>query len=308
MAKKKSTLASMDDEENKIEKKLLQKEEKIHQKVFKYLHLHMDNYGSSHGRIIEMSLLFLNLFAIILFVIETHDISQATRDVLRVLEISVVFVFILEYAARMWVAQHKLRHFRNVYSIIDLLSILPVLIEFINLSFLRIFRILRLVRLIRILRFQRMFKEKDTILGKFTEMKLITVRILLTVFTIVFVSSGLIWAVENKVNPESLGTIWDAMYFAVVTLSTVGYGDVTAVSVWGKIITILMILSGITLIPWQLGKLVKVLVRGESKESRSCKKCGLQEHEADATFCKLCGTKLGKKKKSKEPDSSKSVK
>ncbi len=62
--------------------------------------------------------------------------------------------------------------------------------------------------------------------GKLTDTQLIVIRIVLTVFTIIFVSSGMIWAVESKVNPD-YGNIFNAMYFSVVTLSTVGYGDIT---------------------------------------------------------------------------------
>ncbi len=168
----------------------------------------------------------------------------------------------------MWVAERKTKHFFNVYSIIDLLSILPVAVNFINLSFLRIFRILRLFRILRVLRFQRIFKSKNTMFGQLSDTQLVIIRIVLTVFTIIFVSSGFIWAVENKVNPGEFGTIWHALYFSVVTLSTVGYGDITPLSLWGRVITIAMILSGIALIPWQLGKLIKIIIATSGKKNQ----------------------------------------
>jgi len=200
----------------------------------------------------------------------------------------------------MVVAKKKVKHFFNIYSLIDLIAILPVMVHFVNLSFFRIFRILRMFRMLRVLRFQRIFKQKNTMFGNLTDTQLIVIRIVLTVFTIVFVSSGMIWAVESKVNPD-YGTIWDSMYFSIVTLSTVGYGDVTPLSVWGKIVTIVMILSGIALIPWQLGKLVKVLFMSAGKGQNKCKKCGLADHDLDAQHCKNCGRKLNKKPKTEKP-------
>ena len=283
----------MQSEEDYIDTKIMVKGEKIENdminKVRKYLHLHVDNYGTSHGRKIEGTLFFLNFLAIVLFIIDTYSLTGTAQNILVTLEIILVAIFIVEYGVRMWVAQNKTRHFFNIYSIIDLIAILPILVHFANLTFFRIFRILRLFRMLRILRFQRIFKQKDTMFGKMTDTQLIVIRIVLTVFTIIFVSSGLIWAVENKINPGQFGTIWDAMYFAVVTLSTVGYGDVTPLSSLGKVITIAMILSGIALIPWQLGKLIKVVVMANMKSKSKCKKCGLEEHDRDATNCKLCG-------------------
>jgi voltage-gated potassium channel len=282
-------------DEDKVEIALLKKgskfENNVKGKVKKYFHLHLDNFGSTHGRRIEGTLFFLNFLAIVLFVIETHDISESLKSFIHWGELFLVSIFIVEYIARMWVAEKKFKHFFSPYSIIDLLSILPIMVNFVNLTFFRIFRILRLFRLLRVLRFQRIFKEKDTMFGRLSDTQLIVIRIVLTVFTIMFVSSGLIWAVESKVNP-GYGNIWNAMYFSVVTLSTVGYGDITPLSPLGRVVTVAMILAGIAIIPWQLGKLVKVLFQSATKTTLKCSKCGLQEHEKMAKFCINCGKQL----------------
>lgn len=268
-------------------------------RIYSFLEKNLDNYGSKAGIRMEGTLFFLNFLAIVLFIIETHDISEATHTFLLTAELGLVGVFILEYMARMWVAKGKVKHFFSVYSLIDLAAILPVAVNFINLTFLRIFRILRLFRILRILRFQRIFRSKNTMFGQLSDTQLVVIRIVLTVFTIIFVSSGFIWAVENKVNPGEFGTIWHALYFSVVTLSTVGYGDITPLSPWGKAITIGMIISGIALIPWQLGKLVKIMFISGGKSELKCSKCGLMEHENDAKFCKQCGKKRTENKKVK---------
>jgi len=86
------------------------------------------------------------------------------------------------------------------------------------------------------------------------------------------------------------------MYFSIVTLTTVGYGDVTPLSPAGKIVTIIMILSGIALIPWQLGKLIKILFVEATKTKIVCHKCELEDHERDSLHCRRCGAKLKKVK------------
>ncbi|MBU0457160.1 MAG: ion transporter [Nanoarchaeota archaeon] len=287
-------------DEDTIDIKLMKEgakfEDSIIGKIKKFLHLHVDNYASSHGRRIEGTLFLINLIAIIIFIIDSYNPIGIVKTILTISEFIVVGIFIIEYIIRMWIAPKKIKHFLNIYSLVDLISILPILTHFGNLYFFRLFRILRLFRMLRILRFQRIFKAKDTLFGKLTDTQLIITRIVLTIFTIIFVFSGLIWTVESRINP-GYGTIWNAMYFSIVTLSTVGYGDVTPYSPLGKAITIIMILTGIALIPWQLGKLIKVVVVSASKIQIRCKRCGLENHDRDAIHCKNCGAILKKKKK-----------
>jgi voltage-gated potassium channel len=82
------------------------------------------------------------------------------------------------------------------------------------------------------------------------------------------------------------------MYFSVATMTTVGFGDITPISEAGRLLTILMIWSGIALIPWQIGDLIRRLVKTINKVETPCPSCGLTFHDADAQFCRSCGTQL----------------
>jgi voltage-gated potassium channel len=75
-------------------------------------------------------------------------------------------------------------------------------------------------------------------------------------------------------------------------MTTVGFGDITPTSDAGKLMTVLMILSGIALIPWQLGDLIKQVAKNGTKLTNICKNCQLSSHDLDASFCKRCGVKL----------------
>jgi len=189
-------------DEDIIDLKMMQKgeevEEKESNKLKGYLHLHLDNYSSKHGRLIEGTLFLVNFLAIVLFIIDTHGPTGTFRTILSISEITLISIFIVEYAARMWVAEKKVKHFFNIYTIIDLIVILPIISYFpgvasaTNLGFFRVIRILRLFRMLRVLRFQRIFKSKDTMFGKITDSQLVVIRIVMTVFTIVLIASGLI--------------------------------------------------------------------------------------------------------------------
>ena len=93
--------------------------------------------------------------------------------------------------------------------------------------------------------------------------------------------------VEGGVN-EKVNSFGDAFYFTVVALTTVGFGDISPVSEAGRWVTVLMILSGIILIPWQLSRIAKEWVLSKKKEI-ACPTCGLKYHDLDASHCKSCG-------------------
>ncbi len=119
-------------------------------------------------------------------------------------------------------------------------------------------------------------------------------RILFTIFTIVFIYSGLIYQVEHPINSEKFATFLDAVYFSVATMTTVGYGDITPISQVGRLLAVLMILTGIALIPWQVGDLIKQLVKTSNQVETLCTNCGQETHADDARYCRICGWELSK--------------
>jgi voltage-gated potassium channel len=153
----------------------------------------------------------------------------------------------------------------------------------------RFFRIFRWFRLLRILRF---WQVEIWLFGIQTADGVVLTRIFLTLFSLIFVYAGLIYQVEHQINEERLKTFFDAFYFVVVTMTTVGYGDVTPLSEAGRAMTLLMILTGVLLIPWQFSELIKQVVKTANSVEKECPGCSLSRHDPDAKFCKRCGTKL----------------
>ncbi|MBD2167216.1 ion transporter [Calothrix membranacea FACHB-236] len=238
------------------------------------------------GQVINLTIAGLVLLSSGIFVAETYNIPDSLRFQLQIIDTAIFIIFAVEYAIRLWSAENKVKYFFSLYSIIDLIAILPFFLGAVDLSFIRLLRWFRILRLIR-------FIDKRFFFGSVsTEDGVIFARILFTLFAIIFVYSGLIYQVEHPVNPQGFATFLDALYFSIVTMTTVGFGDVTPASELGRWLTVLMILTGIALIPWQVGDLIKRLVKTANQIEANCSGCGLAYHDADAGFCKRCGTKL----------------
>ncbi len=242
------------------------------------------------GKAINLTIAGFVLLSSGIFVAETYNIPDSLRSDLNKVDTAILLIFALEYLLRLWSAENKIKYILSPYAIIDLMATLPFFLGVVDISFIRLIRWFRILRLIR-------FINKKSLFGSITtEDGFIFTRILFTLFAIIFVYSGLIYQVEHPVNPKVFGTFFDAFYFSVVTMTTVGFGDVTPISELGRLLTVLMILTGIALIPWQVGDLIKRLVKTANQIETVCSGCGLSFHDADAMFCKICGTKLSARK------------
>jgi voltage-gated potassium channel len=256
----------------------------------KEIGFYLEDVSTRIGKAINFGIAGLVLLSSAIFVIETYPIPASLRYRLDLIDSAILVIFSVEYLLRFWSSDRKLSYFFSLYSLVDLLAILPFFVGATDIRFIRIFRWFRILRLIR-------YIEGRTIFGYVSsEDSAILTRILFTLFAIIFVYSGLIYQVEHPINPERFSTFLDAVYFSVATMTTVGFGDITPISETGRFLTVLMILTGIALIPWQLGDLIKRLVKTANQVEVLCANCGLALHDVDARFCKSCGTALPKMK------------
>jgi voltage-gated potassium channel len=224
------------------------------------------------GKLIDIFIILLNLFVCAILVIETYPISESSRRVLWNAEVIIVFFYIVEYATRLYAAKDRLRQLTDFYSFIDLIAILPTLSLLIlpafgatlDFGFIRLIRVFRVFRIFCFLRFTR---DPHFFFGSINIQVLKVTRLLFTIFIIFFVSSDLFYQVENGVNAR-VKHFGDAFYYTVVALTTVGFGDITPKSDAGKWVTVLMILSGIIFIPWQVSQIVKEWVHMALKKRK----------------------------------------
>jgi voltage-gated potassium channel len=246
------------------------------------------------GKSIDIVIILVNITVCLLFVIETYPISESVRTLLWRIELGTVAFFIVEYCLRFYGASNRVKYVLDIYSIIDMVAIVPTLILMFlpsTSSAIGVVRILRVVKGFRIFRFLRFTHTEVFFFGCVTRPMLRVLRLLLTILIIFFISSGLFWFVENAQN-ESVATFGDAFYFTVVALTTVGFGDITPVTEAGRWVTVIMIISGIILIPWQASQIVREWMHFSDKQAVVCKTCGLQYHDKDASHCKSCGNTI----------------
>lgn len=239
------------------------------------------------GKFTDLLLLAINLSACVLYVYATYTDPQPLW--LKTAEFAVFIFFIMEYLIRVWVAESKFSYIFSFYGLIDLFSIIPYLIPEL--------RFIRALKVLRILRFLRFLETEEFFFGKISRIQLQAAKTVFTVFTIIFVSAGFIIYPESNSSTSNINTFGESIYFCVITLSTVGFGDLTPVTELGKTFTVIMILGGATLIPYNSYKLIKAIGQSRNENSLVCEKCGLRNHDSDASHCKACGAVIFRKKK-----------
>lgn len=250
------------------------------------INFYFENVETLPGTIIDSIIIALILISSAIYVALTHPLPEFLISILEIADSAIILVFTLEYLLRFWIAKKKIKHIFSIYSIIDLVVILPFYLGLAGLGFIRILRVFRILRLLRFI------KRRHLVARVENEDVYTLLSISFTLFSLIFVSSGLIYFTEHQANPEVVATFFDAVYFSVVTMSTVGFGDIAPISTAGRVVTIIMIASAIILIPWQISVFLKRLIRTASKIKVTCQKCGLQHHDKDASHCKDCGHTL----------------
>lgn len=255
----------------------------LREKVNFYLETDQSKIGVAINVIIMVLILVFSTF----FVIETFPLNDDGRQALKLGNRIILGLFSIEYCLRLWSAENRIAYLFNIFSLIDLFAILPLWFGFFDARLIQIFRWFRLLRFLRFFWGDQRFKVW------ISPRAVIFARTVFTLFAIVFIYSGFIYQFEHFQNPQQFQTFLDSFYFSVVTMTTVGFGDIAPISSQGRLFTVLMIMTGVTLVPWQVGDLIRELASPMVMNSQiNCPHCSLGKHDTDALFCKRCGTSL----------------
>lgn len=223
------------------------------------------NQQTKIGLYIDYLIQFLILLSIISFTVETlPGLDQKTIVLLNTFELVSVIVFSLEYLIRIYTSDKKLKFIFSFYGIIDLLAILPFYLSFgFDLRSARILRFLRLFRIIKLVRYNkaisrfsvafRMIKEELTM---FSVVSLI----------LIYISAVGIYYFENAVQPEAFSSIFSSLWWSVVTLTTVGYGDAVPITIGGRIFTFIILMIGLGIIAIPSGMISSALTEARELE------------------------------------------
>ncbi len=207
----------------------------------------------------------LILLSIVTFSIETiPNLTPATKSILYGIEVFCVIVFTIEYFLRIYVADSKPRFIFSFFGIIDFLAILPFYLSFgIDLRSLRALRFLRLFRILKLVRYNRAMIHFTTAIKSAKEE--ILLFLFITLILIYFSSVG-IYYFENEAQPEHFSSIFDSLWWAIVTLTTVGYGDVYPITVGGKVFTFFILLIGLGIVAIPTGIISSALTKSVDKK------------------------------------------
>ena len=222
------------------------------------------------------------------------SIKAQWHGALYVAEWFFTLLFTVEYGVRLWVVRKPLRYARSFFGIIDLLSILPT---FLSLLFpasasLTVIRALRLLRVFRVLKLVEYSSEAGMLIDALLRSRRKIFVFICTLMTIVVIFGALMYVVEG---PEhGFHSIPTGMYWAVVTVATVGFGDIAPGTGFGRFVTSVLIVIGYSIIAVPTGIYTAELARSMQPKRRQvhCVECGLPEHEADAWHCRKCGRAL----------------
>ncbi|WP_034043428.1 ion transporter [Wocania ichthyoenteri] len=210
----------------------------------------------------------LILLSVITFSIETiPNLKPQTRTILQSIEWFSVIVFTLEYLLRIYVADSKPKFVFSFFGIIDLLAILPFYLSFgVDLRSLRALRFLRLFRILKLVRYNRAMNHFTRAIKSAKEE--IFLFIFITLILIYFSAVG-IYYFENEAQPEHFTSIFDSLWWAIITLTTVGYGDVYPITVGGKVFTFFILMIGLGIVAIPTGIISSALTKSiDSKEEK----------------------------------------
>ena len=207
----------------------------------------VEDTDTKAGHTFDLVIQALIVLSLITFMLETlPDLDARTKRVLSVIEGITVIIFTVEYLLRVIVADKKLKYIFSFYGLIDLLAILPFYITSgIDLRAIRIFRLFRLFRAFKLVRYSKAVRHFRLAIKEIKE-ELILYLVLTVV--LLFVASIGIYYFENEAQPEKFKSIFHCMWWAISTLTTVGYGDVYPITLGGRIFTAIILLIGLGLI------------------------------------------------------------
>lgn len=244
----------------------------------------------------DLVLLCLIFGSIIVAILDSvAELHLKYGRVFLTLELAFTFLFTLEYALRVWLTSRTLKYVTSFYGIVDLLAILPVYLSFFiaNSQLLSVVRALRLLRVIRILKLGRYVAEAEFLRESLKASAAKIQLFLFSVLTIVLIMGTLMFVVEG---PESgFTSIPVGMYWAIVTLTTVGFGDITPVTALGQLLASLIMLMGYAIIAVPTGIVTSEMAKRRRTESvkshRSCTFCGFDRLDSEDKYCRKCGGK-----------------
>lgn len=247
------------------------------------------------GRLFDITLIWLILLSVTTVVLESlRSVREDYGFELVAAEWFFTILFSVEYALRLVSVKRPIRYALSFYGLIDLLAIIPTYISFFvpGTQYLLTIRILRLLRIFRILKLSEYISEARVITTALKASRRKIFVFFVAICSIVTVVGSLMYVIEGEEN--GFTDIPTSIYWAIVTLTTVGYGDLSPKTGFGKLLASLVMIMGYAIIAVPTGIVTAEFARagGLTASTHVCPECHSEGHEVDAVHCKFCGAKL----------------
>ncbi|WP_338023469.1 ion transporter [Archangium primigenium] len=247
------------------------------------------------GRAFDVALLWAIVLSVVAVMLESvADIRQRHGPLLHVLEWCFTGLFTLEYLLRLVSVRRPWHYALSFFGLVDFVAILPSVLGLLlpGTQSLLVVRVLRLLRIFRVLKLASFLGQANVLLTALRASQQKIVVFLGAVLSTVVIMGSVMYQVEGEAN--GFDSIPRGMYWAIVTMTTVGYGDLTPHTVAGQLIaSVLMVMGyGIIAVPTGIVSVELAQATRQAIDPRACPGCGLQGHDLDAAHCKHCGDRL----------------
>ncbi len=247
------------------------------------------------GKLFDVVLLWAILLSIIAVSLESvSEIKADYGGILYAFEWFVTILFTIEYVLRLLTIKKPVSYAKSFFGIIDLISILPTYLSLIitGAQFLMVFRVLRLLRIFRVLKLVRYTSAGANLIIALKASREKIIVFLGAVLTLVIILGTMMYMIEGE--QSGFRNIPLSIYWAIVTLTTVGYGDITPITVWGQFLAsaIMIIGYGVIAVPTGIVSAEMTQMKIRRTNTQACPSCGKDGHADDAKFCRFCGHSL----------------
>lgn len=247
------------------------------------------------GKIFDIVLLFIILLSILLVMLESvESIEQEYKLLFRYCEWVITGIFTIEYLFRVWIVKRSRTYILSFYGIIDFLSLAPSYLALVitGAHGLMVIRAIRLLRVFRILKLNRYLKESATIIRALRASRVKISVFLFTVSMLVVIIGTIMYLLEGGEN--GFTSIPKGIYWAIVTLTTVGYGDISPVTPLGQLLASMVMIIGYAIIAVPTGIVTAEFSKQHKhiESSQVCPACLCEGHIEEAIFCRQCGSEL----------------
>ncbi len=246
------------------------------------------------GKAFDIALFYAIILSVVIVMLDSvHALNIQFGHWFHMLEWVITILFSIEYVLRVWTVKRASKYIFSFYGIIDLMSVLPAYLGLFiaGTHFLVVIRILRLLRIFRVLKLVRYIGATEDLVSAFGASKRKIVVFMEFVLIIVVIMGALIYLIEGPEN--GFTSIPKSVYWAIVTITTVGYGDIAPQTVAGQALASVLMITGFAIIAVPTGIITAEINRvGKSKNTQACSNCLYGHHDNDALYCKKCGQKL----------------